>query len=197
MKTAKEITVRDIKEIYSLFADDVFMQYLGIDEKKILIMQMVWIKNLNFEQIAVTLNDTPANIKNRYDKAFHSIKWRINAVARLFDNYKKLSEENEELWHMIQFLKTWSGKIDLHEKRKINPLGERLLFPNYKIKLIDLDFSVRALNVLHNGLNIETIADLMDYTRKDLLKTRNFGKKTLNEIETLLENKFGLKLREE
>ena len=118
MKTAKEITVRDIKEIYDLLADDVFMQYLGIDEKKILIMQMVWIKNLNFEQIAVTLNDTPANIKNRYDKAFDSIKSRINAVARLFDNYKKLSEENEELWHMIQFLKMCAGKNRFTRKKK-------------------------------------------------------------------------------
>jgi DNA-directed RNA polymerase subunit alpha len=63
-----------------------------------------------------------------------------------------------------------------------------------KTKLTDLDLSVRALNCL-KAAEVETLADLVTYTKQDLMKFRNFGKKSLTELDELVENKglvFGM-----
>lgn len=63
-----------------------------------------------------------------------------------------------------------------------------------KSKLVDLDLSVRALNCL-KAADVETLGDLVSLNKSDLLKFRNFGKKSLTELEGLLESNkldFGL-----
>lgn len=54
-----------------------------------------------------------------------------------------------------------------------------------KSKLVDMDLSVRALNCL-NSAEVETLAELVVFNKNDLLKFRNFGKKSLTELEELL-----------
>ena len=57
-----------------------------------------------------------------------------------------------------------------------------------------MDLSVRALNCLKIA-ELETLADLVKYNKSDLLKFRNFGKKSLTELEALLVSKnlsFGM-----
>ena len=56
-----------------------------------------------------------------------------------------------------------------------------------KTKLADMDLSVRALNCL-KAANVETLGDLVQYNKTDLLKFRNFGKKSLTELDDLLES---------
>jgi DNA-directed RNA polymerase subunit alpha len=56
-----------------------------------------------------------------------------------------------------------------------------------KTKLVDLDLSVRALNCL-KAAEVETLGDLVKFNKNDLLKFRNFGKKSLTELDELLEN---------
>ena len=53
-------------------------------------------------------------------------------------------------------------------------------------RLIDMDLSVRALNCL-KAAEVDTLAQLVKYHRSDLLKFRNFGKKSLTELDELLE----------
>jgi len=63
-----------------------------------------------------------------------------------------------------------------------------------KTKLVDMDLSVRALNCL-KAADVETLGDLVSYAKSDLLKFRNFGKKSLTELEDLVDNKgltFGM-----
>ena len=65
-----------------------------------------------------------------------------------------------------------------------------------KSKLADLDLSVRALNCL-KAAEVETLGDLVSYNKNDLMKFRNFGKKSLSELEELVSNKgldFGMDL---
>lgn len=65
-----------------------------------------------------------------------------------------------------------------------------------KTKLVDLDLSVRALNCL-KAAEVETLGDLVSYNKSDLMKFRNFGKKSLTELEELVESKgldFGMDL---
>ncbi|MBI5217364.1 MAG: DNA-directed RNA polymerase subunit alpha [Bacteroidia bacterium] len=73
------------------------------------------------------------------------------------ENYDN-EEFDEEVLHMRQLLKT---------------------------KLVDLDLSVRALNCL-KAADVETLGDLCTFNKNDLLKFRNFGKKSLTELEELL-----------
>ncbi len=78
------------------------------------------------------------------------------------DSDEKVANEefDEEVLHMRQLLKT---------------------------KLIDLDLSVRALNCL-KAADVDTLGDLCTYNKNDLLKFRNFGKKSLTELEDLLQS---------
>ena len=55
-----------------------------------------------------------------------------------------------------------------------------------KSKLVDLDLSVRALNCLKSA-EVETLGELVVFNKNDLLKFRNFGKKSLSELDDLLE----------
>ena len=54
-----------------------------------------------------------------------------------------------------------------------------------KSKLTDMDLSVRALNCLKSA-EVETLGELVQFNKTDLLKFRNFGKKSLTELDELL-----------
>ena len=56
-----------------------------------------------------------------------------------------------------------------------------------KTKLVDMDLSVRALNCLKSA-EVETLGELVGFNKTDLLKFRNFGKKSLTELDELLAN---------
>ena len=56
-----------------------------------------------------------------------------------------------------------------------------------KTKLVDMDLSVRALNCLKSA-EVETLGELVVFNTTDLLKFRNFGKKSLTELDELLAN---------
>jgi len=65
-----------------------------------------------------------------------------------------------------------------------------------KTRLVDLDLSVRALNCLKSA-EVETLGDLVTCSKNDLMKFRNFGKKSLTELEELVEAKglnFGMEV---
>ena len=54
-----------------------------------------------------------------------------------------------------------------------------------KTKLIDMDLSVRALNCL-KAAEVDTLGDLVSFNKNDLMKFRNFGRKSLTELEELV-----------
>jgi len=63
-----------------------------------------------------------------------------------------------------------------------------------KTKLHDMDLSVRALNCL-KAAEVDSLGDLVTYSKADLMKFRNFGKKSLTELEELVDSKnlsFGM-----
>ena len=65
-----------------------------------------------------------------------------------------------------------------------------------KTKLVDMDLSVRALNCL-KAAEVDTLGDLVSFNKNDLMKFRNFGKKSLTELDELVANKnltFGMDL---
>ncbi|MBF1605236.1 MAG: DNA-directed RNA polymerase subunit alpha, partial [Prevotella shahii] len=72
--------------------------------------------------------------------------------------------------------------VDTNEEFDEEVLHMRQLL---KTKLVDMNLSVRALNCL-KAADVETLGDLVQYNKTDLLKFRNFGKKSLTELDDLL-----------
>ena len=86
--------------------------------------------------------------------------------------------------------------LDSDEKSETEEFDETSLHMRQllKPKLVDMDLSVRALNCL-KAADVETLGELVSYNKNDLLKFRNFGKKSLTELEDLIESKglsFGM-----
>lgn len=77
--------------------------------------------------------------------------------------------------------------LDSDEKFDNEEFDEEVLHMRQmlKTKLVDMDLSVRALNCL-KAADVETLGDLVTFNKNDLLKFRNFGKKSLTELEELL-----------
>lgn len=88
--------------------------------------------------------------------------------------------------------------LDSDEKMAHEEFDEEILHmrQQLKTKLVDLDLSVRALNCL-KAAEVETLGDLVQFNKNDLLKFRNFGKKSLSELEKLLDSmslSFGMEV---
>ncbi len=87
------------------------------------------------------------------------------------------------------------------EKKIEEPRGDeqkKRLVKNLLRNVNELELSVRAANCLKNA-DITTIADLVQKTEPEMLKTKNFGRKSLNEIKNILNNmglRFGMKMDE-
>ena len=86
--------------------------------------------------------------------------------------------------------------IDLDSKNQSEELDEQDLRIRQllKTKLVDMDLSVRALNCL-KAAEVATLGQLVQFNKNDLLKFRNFGKKSLTEIEDMIKTKslnFGM-----
>ena len=77
--------------------------------------------------------------------------------------------------------------LDSDEKFENEEFDEEVLHMRQllKTKLVDMDLSVRALNCL-KAADVETLGDLVKFNKNDLLKFRNFGKKSLTELDDLL-----------
>jgi DNA-directed RNA polymerase subunit alpha len=78
--------------------------------------------------------------------------------------------------------------LDSEERAANEEFDEEVLHMRQllKTKLVDLDLSVRALNCL-KAAEVESLGDLVKFNKNDLLKFRNFGKKSLTELDELLE----------
>jgi len=107
-----------------------------------------------------------------------------------------LKEAAKILIHHFMLFSDEKITLDSTEEAGDEQFDETLLHMRQllKTKLVDLDLSVRALNCL-KAADVETLADLVVFNKNDLLKFRNFGKKSLSELDDLLANmelQFGM-----
>ncbi len=98
-----------------------------------------------------------------------------------------LKEAAKILIHHFMLFSDDKITLESDEKLDSEEFDEEVLHmrQQLKAKLTDLDLSVRALNCL-KAADVETLGDLVAYNKNDLLKFRNFGKKSLTELEDLL-----------
>jgi DNA-directed RNA polymerase subunit alpha len=107
-----------------------------------------------------------------------------------------LKEAAKILIHHFMLFSDEKITLDSETKSETEEFDETSLHMRQllKTKLVDMDLSVRALNCL-KAADVETLGDLVSFNKNDLLKFRNFGKKSLTELEDLVDNKglnFGM-----
>ena len=107
-----------------------------------------------------------------------------------------LKEAATILIHHFMLFSDEKITLDTEEKSVTEEFDENTLHIRQllKTKLVDMDLSVRALNCL-KAADVDALGDLVAYNRNDLLKFRNFGKKSLAELDQLVESKgleFGM-----
>ncbi|MDR1173157.1 MAG: DNA-directed RNA polymerase subunit alpha, partial [Bacteroidales bacterium] len=109
-----------------------------------------------------------------------------------------LKEAAKILIHHFMLFSDEKITIETEEKPVTDEFDEELLHMRQllKTRLQDMDLSVRALNCL-KAAEVDTLGDLVKFSKNDLLKFRNFGKKSLTELDELLESMnltFGMEI---
>lgn len=110
-----------------------------------------------------------------------------------------LKETAKILIHHLMLFSDEKITIEEEEKTVTQQIDEEYLRIRQlmKKKLVDMDLSVRALNCLKSA-DVNTLGELVSFQKDDLLKFRNFGKKSLAELENLLDSlnlDFGMDIR--
>ncbi len=100
-----------------------------------------------------------------------------------------LKEAAKILIHHFMLFSDEKITLETEEKQITDEFDEEILHMRQilKTRLADMDLSVRALNCLKTA-EVETLGDLVKFSKNDLLKFRNFGKKSLTELDELLES---------
>ncbi|MBO7213826.1 MAG: DNA-directed RNA polymerase subunit alpha, partial [Rikenellaceae bacterium] len=162
--------------------------YVNADENKVL--------NAPIDTIAIDSIHTP--IRNvSYKRENYRVEQKTDYEKLLLEivtdgsiHPKEALKEAAKI--LIQHFMLFSDEkitLNLEENNAVEEFDEDVLHMRQllKTKLVEQDLSVRALNCL-KAAEVETIGDLVRFHRNDLLKFRNFGKKSLSELDELLTN---------
>ena len=171
--------------------------YVNADENKVL--------NAPIDTIAIDSIHTPIrNVSYKYEN--YRVEQKTDYEKLIFDietdgsiNPKDALEEAAKIliYHFMLFSDERITMVD-DKKAATDDLDESSLHIRQllKTKLVEMDLSVRALNCL-KAADVETLGDLVALDKHDLLKFRNFGKKSLTELEELVRTKgleFGMNI---
>lgn len=113
---------------------------------------------------------------------------------------KKTTKELDELVNrLLEYQKNnMNGDVNNEEKFVTDEQEETDVISKLNTPIVNLDVSVRALNCLREA-EINTVGDLVAFNKADLLLFRSLGKKTLQEIENIVETmgfQFGMNVRQ-
>ncbi|MCX6230394.1 MAG: DNA-directed RNA polymerase subunit alpha [Bacteroidetes bacterium] len=144
------------------------------------------IKNVKF-----TVDSYRVEQKTDYEKLIFEIQTDGSIHPK-----EALKEAAKILIHHFMLFSDERITLDAEEKAISEEFDENTLHIRQllKTKLVDMDLSVRALNCL-KAAEVETLGELASFNKNDLLKFRNFGKKSLTELEQLVKSKnleFGM-----
>jgi DNA-directed RNA polymerase subunit alpha len=136
------------------------------------------IKNVKYE-----VENYRVEQKTDYEKLTFDIETDGSIIPK-----DALTEAAKILIHHFMLFSDERITLDLDTKPVVEEFDEELLKTQQLLntKLVDMDLSVRALNCLR-AADVVILGDLVRFTKPDLLKFRNFGKKSLTELDHLLE----------
>ena len=114
--------------------------------------------------------------------------WRVEQKTEISPNAALHEAANILIYHFKLFTDDKKMSLESTVETDSKELDEESLHMRHLLltKLSDVGLSVRAFNCL-KAAEIDTFADLVSYSRPELMKFRNFGRKSLNEIDLLVE----------
>ena len=135
------------------------------------------IKNVKY-----TVEDFRVEQKTDYEKLVFEI-----VTDGSIDPKNALTEGAKVLIHHFMLFSDERITLEADEIAQTETYDEESLHMRQllKTRLIDMDLSVRALNCL-KAAEVDTLGDLVSFNKSDLMKFRNFGKKSLTELEELV-----------
>ena len=135
------------------------------------------IKNVKY-----TIEDFRVEQKTEYEKLVFEI-----ITDGSIDPKNALTEGARVLIHHFMLFSDERITLEADEIAQTETYDEESLHMRQllKTRLIDMDLSVRALNCL-KAAEVDTLGDLVSFNKSDLMKFRNFGKKSLTELEELV-----------
>ncbi len=142
----------------------------------------------DFEEIGEELGLTRERARQIFFKGCRKAK-QLSGIKTCLDENQRLQSENEELKDCIRLLRK-GLKIqqeEENEERERQICESDDLLKLLRTRIVDCDLSVRALNCLKCA-EIETIGDLCKCQKLALLKFRNFGKRSLAELDDFIES---------
>lgn len=144
------------------------------------------IKNVKY-----TVDNFRVDQKTDYDKLTIEITTNGSILPK-----EALKEAAKILIHHFMLFSDEKITLETNDEEGAEEFDEEALHMRQllKTKLVDMDLSVRALNCLKSA-EVETLGELVRYNKTDLLKFRNFGRKSLTELDELLSNlnlQFGM-----
>lgn len=135
---------------------------------------------------------------NAYHVFYRSLA-KIRRKKNLYDLIiKDYASEKFKLLDEVETLRQLKDHLYFSVRKKNDNNVQKINVENLGIlatKIEHLDLSVRVFNCLSRA-RIETVLELIKYTREDMLKHTSFGEKSLQEVESLLA-KYGLKFSEQ
>ena len=141
----------------------------------------------SFEELAVVFGVSPERIRHIFHLALRRVlRFRhviTEGMEAAQEEIKQLKVENDRLKNEVFRLQNPELK-DVHD---VDYALYRYGQP-FTTKVGDCYFSVRLLNCLQHN-QIHTIGDIVSFKRQEYMKLRNFGKKTLDELDSFLESK--------
>ena len=178
--------LRDIFACVAEVAGDTILKDREYDILKALI------DGRQIDDIAEDYYLTRTRILQIVSKAIHKIS-TMKSWPQCHEDYKRVVEENHRITVLLEnqqsYIKSLEIKLNIYHGN-----GGESAVPGYtKLelaevlgrKLVDENLTVRSLNCL-KGADIETVGDLVRSHKTDLLKFRNFGKKSLTELDDFL-----------
>lgn len=153
----------DIQDIQTLAIDSI---YTPIKNVKYAVENFRVDQKTDYEKLVIEITTNGSIMPKEAMKEaakiliYHLMHFSDEKITIETTDNEGTEEFDEEILHMRQLLKT---------------------------KLVDMDLSVRALNCLKSA-EVETLGELVVFNKTDLLKFRNFGKKSLTELDELLAN---------
>ncbi|MDE7026147.1 MAG: DNA-directed RNA polymerase subunit alpha [Paramuribaculum sp.] len=154
---------------------------VGIDDIHVIAIDSIYtpIKNVKY-----TVENFRVDQKTDYDKLTLEITTNGSILPK-----DALKEAAKILIYHFMLFSDEKITLETSDTEENEEFDEEVLHMRQllKSKLVDMDLSVRALNCLKSA-EVETLGELVVFNRNDLLKFRNFGKKSLTELDELLAN---------
>jgi|1_EtaG_2_1085319.scaffolds.fasta_scaffold02078_5 hypothetical protein len=173
--------IRKAKQLknYKLFFNEIFKQFSDVEDIDFKALQL-YCDGCTYEDIGDVQELTSQRVRNNVSRGITKVSLTIKKNRDKAKKYDMLLERSKELEKAMTTINGLSSVCDLAD------ILEQRVF--------DQDFSTRLLCALKTNPKISTVRDLTKLKKIDLLRLRNMGKRSIEELESFL-NSIGHKLK--